>query len=281
MGKAEIVPSPRVMIFSGHALQAPWVDIAREGMFQTWLREPEPYGLQVRHMHGMTMPVGTRWLDRWHEWARWQVRGKHIVPALDATLSWPLRQALPGYCERPRFLGTEHIAWHVHVPDSYFSLRWKMVAGYQALLNECDFDLVYMATTSSYVHIPRLLELVQDFPTSGVYAGSTIYDVRSGTWFASGANRMMSRDVLELIVANRDRYTSRHPEDLDLGRMLAGLGVQVRELPTMNIASLEALDALSDEDLQASHHFRLTSGSRRNRGDVPLMHALHARLNSA
>lgn len=270
--------APRVMIFSGHALQAPWVEIAKQGMFQTWLAQAEPFGLQVRHMYGMTMPTGTRWLDRWHEWARWQVRGKHIVPAMDAVLSWPWRNALPGYCVRPNFLGTDHIAWHVHVPDSYFSLRWKMVAGYQALLNECDFDLVYMATTSSYVNIPRLLELTADLPTSGVYAGSRIYDVRSGIEFASGANRMMSRDVLELIVANRARYTSRHPEDLDLGRMLTGLGVQVRELPTMNIASQAELDAFTDDELDVSHHFRLTSGPRRRRGDVPLMQALHTRM---
>ncbi len=268
----------RVMMFSGHAMQPPWVDIARNGMFQTWLRDPEPYGLQVRHIYGMTMPVGTRWLDRWHEWARWQVRGKHIVPAMDAMLSWPWRNALPGYCEQRDFMGTGHVAWHVHVPDSYFSLRWKMVGGYNALLQECDFDLVCMATTSSYVNIAKLLDIVKDYPTTGVYTGSRILDVRSGYSFNSGASRMMSRDVLQLIVDNRSRYTSRHPEDLDLGRMLTDLGVQVQALPSVNIGNREELDRLTDDDLDQSHHFRLTSGSRRQRSDVSLMHALHERI---
>jgi hypothetical protein len=49
-------------------------------------------------------------------------------------------------------------------------------------------------------------------------------------------------------------------------------------LPSRNITSPTELASIDDAELLQHYHFRLTSGTRAARQDVPLMHALHKRF---
>jgi len=103
-------------------------------------------------------------------------------------------------------------------------------------------------------------------------------DHDSGIAFCSGANRLMSRDVVELVVANRRLYANDVMEDVGLGRLLAELGIQIVAAPSLNLDSQQTLNATTDDVLASNFHFRLKSGSRACRNDVELMHTLHDRL---
>jgi len=88
----------------------------------------------------------------------------------------------------------------------------------------------------------------------------------------------MSRDVAEMVVRDRVHYRNDVMEDVGLGNLISGLGVELVDLPSVNIDSLTALNALSSQEIEQNFHFRMTSGTRKNRQDVKLMHALHERV---
>ena len=102
----------------------------------------------------------------------------------------------------------------------------------------------------------------------------------SGADFASGASRIMSRDVVANVLRNKVRYRNDVMEDVGLGRLISELGYSLIPWPSVNVDSHAALEALTDEEIRANFHFRMTSGSRKARQDVPLMHALHQRVQA-
>jgi len=175
------------------------------------------------------------------------------------------------------FAGQEKVGWRQSLPDLYMFQRWKVLGSLEQSLNE-DFDFVYFTTASSYIRPLRLAEFVSSLPKSQVYAGTPLVDHDSGIAFCSGANRLMSRDVAEQVVANRRLYRNDVMEDVGLGRLLTELGVHLTGAPSLNLDSQESLNLVTSEVLAANFHFRLKSGTQRRRNDVELMHALHARL---
>jgi hypothetical protein len=164
------------------------------------------------------------------------------------------------------------------MPDMYALQRWKVVTSLAQALAEPDWDYVYFTTASSYVRVDALLARVGDLPSSGVLAGTRMIEGTTQEVFVSGANRIFSRDVAELIVRNRHSYANDVMEDVGVSRLAASQGVSVLSWPSVNLASHAELDATSDQVLLDNHHFRLRSEEAGTRNDVSLMHALHDRL---
>ena len=267
---------PSILIVVGQVLTDPWYAIARDGQMKTWLGQELPARISVRHSFARRPGSLMRAFDSSHEWLRWHGRGRTLIPRIDAAVGrrWLGRlQAI----ETTTFVGDEHDGWSQSMPDIYALQRWKVIGSLTMAIQE-EFDFVYFTTASSYVRPSKLCAIVESLPSQGVYAGTTLVDAISGHRFASGANRLLSRDVAELVVENKRAYRNDVMEDVGLGRLLYDLGVSFTDLPTQNIASLDELFRTSDAQILSGCHFRLTSGSRRDRHDVVLMHALHDRL---
>jgi len=267
---------PKVMIVIGQVLAEPWLSIARDGQFATWLHDPLPENVLVRHSFGRPPGAVLGRLDRWHEWLRWHGRGRSVVPMIDAFVGrrWLDSSQRVGTAA---FLNRESVGWHQAMPDVYALQRWK-VLGSLGMAMEEKFDYVYFTTASSYVRIAALVERVHDLPSVGVYAGTPMIDGVSGARFASGASRLMSRDVVEQVLLHRREYVNDVMEDVGLGRLIMGLGYELVPWPSLNVDSFDALENLSDAEIKENFHFRMRSGTRQARQDVPLMKALHQRV---
>ena len=113
---------------------------------------------------------------------------------------------------------------------------------------------------------------------TGVYAGTPFTDAISGTRFASGANRVFSRDVVEAIVREKKRYRNDVMEDAALGSLIQEMGIDLLPLESVNVPSIEAVEKLSDESILENFHFRTTSQVLAERRDPEVMRALHARV---
>jgi hypothetical protein len=273
------VPSPRVLIVVGAVLNAPWYDMIREGQAQTWIPEADAAGFAVRQSHGKRLSKVGQWLDTQHERLRWTPRTQGVLSSVDNVFGKPFRRAIQRV-HKGHFADTGLVSWQQSIPDFYALQRWKVVASCKTALEE-EFDLLYFTTASSYINIPRMVELVRSLPTSRLYAGSAMTEGVTGEIFASGASRFLSRDLVKFVVENRDLYANDVMEDVGLGRMARNFGLSLTPLPSMNIASLEELHGVSDHDLQSNFHFRLKSGTADQRNDVAIMKELHLRLQGS
>lgn len=265
-----------LLIVIGQVLNEPWLSITREGQFPTWLQDAKNRSIRVRHSHGRRSGHIVRALDRTHEWLRWNGRGRILVPRIDSWLGKPWLNRIPSVCEGT-FLFPDSVSWEQGLVDVYALQRWKIMGSFTQALAE-DFTHVYFTTASSYVRVNKLLAVVSELPLEGVYAGTPFRDAISGSQFASGANRIFSRDVVEAIVREKERYRNDVMEDAGLGRLVHEMGIELIPLSSVNVPSLEAVEELSNEQLMANFHFRTTSRVLSERHDAEVMRALHARV---
>ena len=266
----------RLLIVVGQVLVDPWLSIAREGQFPTWIVDASTMRIPVRHAHGWRSNFLIRSADRAHEWLRWHGRGRQLIPSIDCWLGGPWLDRVPKV-KVGTFTDLDAVSWQQRIVDIYAMQRWKMTASLEQALTE-DFTHVYFTTASSYVRIHELVAVVNNLPATEVYAGTPFTDAISGTRFASGANRILSRDVVEAVVAQKKHYRNDLMEDAGLGRLVRELGVDLMTLDSVNVPSVPAVRKLSDEQILSSFHFRTTGGSRLKRTDALVMSALHERV---
>ena len=221
-------------------------------------------------------------LDRLHESIRWR-RGTWGIPSrllkvVDTLGSLPTLSRIPTHRSIPRE-GLSRPRISISVPDAYFLGVLKQLALYQYFLLETEAQWLYLTTSSSYVRTSVVLSVARRLGETRCYAGTPISAGRHR--FASGANRLMSRDVVAKVLGHRRRWSRSDLEDLGLGKLAHGLGLPLQTLGTLDIDSPEHLQSLSDFELREHHHFRLKSGPLHRRQDVPLMKELHRRLQPA
>lgn len=276
MVKGESSDSSPVLVVIGQVLVEPWLGITRDGQFPTWLEDARSVGVPVRHSHGRRSNAVVRSLDRGHEWLRWHGRGRSLVPRIDSWFGTPWLDRVPKV-EIGEFLAPDAVAWQQSLVDVYALQRWKIMGSLTQALTE-EFSHVYFTTASSYVRVNELLSVVADLPSAGVYAGTPFTDAISGARFASGANRIFSRDVVEAVVREQKRYRNDVMEDAGLGRLILDMGIELTPLPSLNISSIEEVGSLTDEEILSNFHFRTTSHLLAERQDAQVMHALHARV---
>ena len=265
-----------ILVVIGQVLVEPWLSITRDGQFPTWLQDAHQQGIRVRHSHGRRSNKVIQALDRGHEWLRWHGRGRSLVPRIDGFLGRPWLDRVPKV-RTGEFLDAEAVAWQQTLVDVYALQRWKVIGSLTQSLTE-DFTHVYFTTASSYVRVRQLVTAVEGLPTTGVYAGTPFTDAISGTRFASGANRILSRDVVEAIVREKKRYRNDVMEDAALGSLIQEMGIDLLPLESVNVPSIQSVEELSDETILESFHFRTTSQVLAERRDPEVMWALHARV---
>lgn len=270
--------SKTVLCAISHGLYEPWISILLDGQEKTWLRDPRPDNFEVLHFHGTPLGKFGRKLDVLHEKIRWSTRRKaQILKFLDFLITWPLKRYKAKYSISNK-LNVGDVAIHIHFPDSYLTYRWKELALFRYFLEEKNNQYLFITSSSSYVRIPLLMKFVEKLPNEGVYVGAIPYE---NAEFISGANRILSRDVVEKVVKYSYLFDPTVIEDVALGNIVAKLGFKRTGFPISNIGSMFELENSTDRFLNSSYHFRLKSGSLDNRGDVEIMHKLHARIRKA
>ena len=267
--------TPRILCLVGHGYYQPWIDIATEGQDKTWLAQDFPEGFQVIHFHGS--PIGRLGLllDNFHERIRWSNRlGNTLLKVFDFLISLPFLAWVPG-SEESKLLHLKHRAIHVLFPDSYLTVRWKVKGIFDFVLQNYDFDYVFITTSSSYIRPQKLIDVLQDSSRTQFLGGAKAY---ASATFAAGSNRILSKDLVEYIVRKSTSYLPHIIEDVSMSRSLIRTGVTINFQPHLDISSLSALDSITDEELAMSYHLRLKSGPLSQRNDVAIMKALHNRF---
>jgi hypothetical protein len=266
-----------IFISVGHALQEPWTTIFRSGSEKTWLTSSIPKEFELAHFHGLPLKTFGSFWDRIHEHLRWKNRWFAAPVAwMDTLIGFPISLFVPKIRVSGKFHST-FPAFEVCLPDSYQFGRWKVLAILKYFLEETKCDYIFMTTNNSYVNFNNLKNVVSDLPLSKFYGGAKAYD---GAEFAAGNSCLISRDVAQLILKNRNNYSLGLIADSAMGKLVKSLDIDFMPLPSLIIESPERLTQISDQQLKSHFHFRVKSGSMTSRNDVQIMTSLHGRLVS-
>lgn len=261
-----------------HGLYSPWLDILINGQEKTWLTEEIPYGISILHFHGKPLGKFGQRLDWTHERIRWTNKYMSLpLSVIDEFFGFPFKKITPSYSLSQK-LATRHAALQIDSIDAYVTYRWKLLGLFKYFLEETAHNLLLLTTTSSYINLNKLLDFIKTLPDTRVYVGSLSYP---GAKFVSGSNRILSRDVVKAVYSNMTSWRVGTIEDLELGRLIKNvLDIDPSTFPIINIETLGQLKNLDLEILLSNYHFRVKSGSLKNRNDVAIMVALHRKLLS-
>jgi hypothetical protein len=267
--------NPKVFVALFHGLYEPWLGILHQGQAKTWIQLNRPPEIQVVNFHSTKLGAFGWKFDRLHEYLRWKNKWfAYVLQIFDRLTGFPLMFYLPSYSKSDKLL-TNDLAVHIHFPDSYQFMRWKDLAVLKYFITETNADFVFMSTTSSYLLPQKLLEVIQSLPRNRIYAGVNPYE---GANFAAGNNRLISRDVAELILKHRHRFDPGIIEDRAMGEMLTRMKIVFKPLPSLHLTSENQLNEISNSELLSHFHVRVKSGPFQKRTDVSLMHAIHRRV---
>ena len=262
----------KVLCLISHGVYEPWIQILHDGQEATWLSEPMPENFEVVHFHGTPVGKYGQRLNEIHERIRWSTRLKAtILRNLDLIIGFPFRAYVPSVTSSI-ILEASHEVLHIHQPDIYATYKWKEIGIFAYVLKNFDFDYVFTTTSSSYIIPQALMDLLEKKPRTSYYGGMIPYKEAN---FASGSNRVFSRDVIDLIVRERRKLSCGLIEDVSIAKLLRDTGVIPDPLYGLNLESENQINNLTENDIKKNYHFRLKSGTLQNRQDVKLFRKLH------
>lgn len=123
--------------------------------------------------------------------------------------------------------------------DDFFSMGKKTLCAFEYALANREWDYCFRANASLYVHKPGLLRYVQNQPETGLALG-VVADCGhfEGERFSYlwGPSYLLSRDVVEKVVANQAWWEHKIMDDNAISRLLTQL-----EIPLDNRGSMASV----------------------------------------
>lgn len=96
----------------------------------------------------------------------------------------------------------------------------KLIRSLEYCLNNFEFDFLLRICSTTYVDVNKMLSVLDSIKPYKVYDGArNMYNYEY--YFVAGHTSLMSRDVVEQAVLNKELYLdSPYPEDLALGKLI-------------------------------------------------------------
>lgn len=190
-----------------------------------------------------------------------------------------------------------HKFLYTDVDDDFFNMGRKTLAALDYALKHREWDFVFRVNASLYVDKPGLRSYAQDWPFTdlalGVVAECGEFEGEKFSYLW-GPSYMLSRDVVQKVVANADRWDHRLMDDNAISRLLTSLGIPLDNRGSMASVALRNngyefvyyenghggglfLDDLEGLQRRLPNHFAFRVKDDSNReNDIRLMKELHA-----
>lgn len=187
---------------------------------------------------------------------------------------------------------------YTDVEDDFFAMGRKTLAAFEYALKNRHFDYVFRANASLYVDKKGLLRYVQDQPDTNLALGVIAPGSHEGEEFPFmwGPSYLLSRDVVQKVVDNQERWNHRMMDDLAISHLLHAINVPLDNRGSMASIALQSggyefvfyadgigggvsMKSLSElkEHLPDQFAFRVKDDANRE-NDVRLMKELHAHV---
>jgi hypothetical protein len=158
------------------------------------------------------------------------------------------------------------------VPETYLNTNPKTIAGLRYMLGRYKFQYLLRTNTSTYINRKLLAEFVEGLPEERYYGG--FIGESGGVRFASGACTLLSRDAIEMIVAD-PQWEYNIIDDVAIGRSMNRRGVGVQPISRVDVLDDKDLDDLDIDRLRSTFVVRC-KGIQNREHDVIAMHRVHS-----
>lgn len=158
----------------------------------------------------------------------------------------------------------------VDIPEGLRYLGLKLKFSLKYLANK-DYDVI-IKTTSSSIFNKNILDsfLTSYYEKDSLFYGGSI--INKGDYqFASGANLILSRKSIDLIVNKNSYWDQSVLDDVAIGKIMKKAGVTITEFETLNIASLEYLKNLEKTIFNSIGHYRCRNFEKPRKDSIILM----------
>lgn len=131
--------------------------------------------------------------------------------------------------------------------ESLSTIGEKTIKALKYLINE-DFDYLVRPNSSSFIHIPNLIKYLNDKPTERFYSGQPIpyHTNQFSMYFASGSSYILSKDLVEYVVKNSDKWNHLYQDDVSIGELIIKHGVELTPYEWLKINEMPDENILND-----------------------------------
>jgi hypothetical protein len=161
-------------------------------------------------------------------------------------------------------------------PEGFMNIGHKTIMLMEYILKNYDFDYVFKTNTSSYIDLKKLNEYVDNMPLNNLYSG-VIGDYNNGNntiRFVSGCGVLLSKDMVELYINNKNDVNHNIIEDVAMGDFFNKKNIKYSIGPRIDI------NFSNENNIPLGHfHYRCKDYERNNRNnDIKRMHLINKRL---
>lgn len=266
-----------VLVIVLQAKYEPWIGIFREGQSKTWVNHNYA-NIRIIQLRARSIPKTIFKLDE----KIFQVLNSNIIRRFRMRLNIRSRNwifdGIASVTKNKEYFG--HESWVVNLPDSRMLGSHKTESYLNAASLE-DIDYLVTTNSSTYIDLQMLQEFLESAPKSGLIAGQqleTFGPALKKLTFPHGCFRIMSADVLKMLVQLKARRHFYYPEDHYLGIKIAKIPHTFMELPICDQFDENGNNYFAQHKAIA---YRCRSGENGNRLDATIMQSLHKQLKSS
>lgn len=182
--------------------------------------------------------------------------------------------------------------WWYNIPETYNNMGHKMIAAFETALHTKDFDYIVRINSSCYCDKKQLEKYIETLPETNVFAGVEVEGSEKNEKFMwGGTGWVFSKDIIQLIVDNKQHYDHSIMEDVAIGHLMNKLNVPYTKGSACSLNEKdgaylcigyggESIEFENFEDLKKlNYHFYRCKIDRDRKQDAFLMNKLFANLN--
>jgi hypothetical protein len=121
----------------------------------------------------------------------------------------------------------------------------KTIKSFELLYDSFEFDYIFRTNLSSFVHIENMIKYLKDMPSERFYggmctlnfSGEHLQKFGEGT-FASGSGYFLSKDIVKLLIDNKELWDHSIIDDVALAGLLKKLGILPTLCPRIDIINI-------------------------------------------
>ena len=235
----------------------PWHQMYQNGVLKTWCTQSNP-GLNANLYLGMTP------------------KNKVINAAMNRILVSRCVQ------KHWRFFQMKTHSTHIlcneieskielDIPEIWPNITLKTLAAIRYVHKHHAYDYLIRANASCYVNITALKAHLASLNSRFLYAGPRAINKD----FISGWGIVLNKKTVETLLNNEARHFLELFDDEAIGQMLKMSGIDPTSIPYLEISSLEELNGIAKEELEAFPFIRVKASNNGKRIDDILMCAIH------
>lgn len=132
------------------------------------------------------------------------------------------------YCGASSKKDTDKIIY-LPVDNDLFSIGKKTLLAFEWALKNKEFDYISRPQANAYIHKTELVKYIQTLPDNGVFDTMEVKATDTSERYGWGCATLLSRDVVQMVVDNKDKWDHTKMEDVSLSQLIDRLGIPYRE----------------------------------------------------